>query len=190
MNRVFLILLAYLFVSCRAGLPNHVSEKMDIAHYNSIQVNGIAHFTLKNGTIVEQSFAADGGYIQKSVLPSYFNYPSFDGVTVYKEFYNTGELKQWGPLFCGQFYGRHKIWGKDGNAINELQFETPYKFSLVNVRNKIKKEFGVDLFKTKVPVSRSVNPPIYKVLLPGERQVTIDANTGVIISNVTKAIAK
>jgi len=192
MNKLLLIFLVCLSASC--GLPNHVHgkyAKFDIARYNSLQVNGIAHINLKRGGYTDQSKMPDGGYAETMVSMA----PNQRGISFYKEFYSTGELKHWGFIFYGFYIHTHKTYGKDGYAIKEkeINYEAPYKYSLGQLDAKIRREYGIIIFKDNIQISRTdkTNPPVYKLLLPVypdtanvRRAVVINANNGKTISDV------
>jgi hypothetical protein len=183
MNKIFLILSICGLTSC--GIPNYTREKIDIARFTSSQINGTAIVKLYHNGTGKQSLAPGGEYIETATFP-------IATLTRYREYYSTGELRRQGLMYWGQFYGIHKIYGKDGKAIKEkeINYEKPYKFSLGKLSDKMQREFNINIYKQNIPIHRSENPPIYQLTLPGERRITIDANTGNIISNVSERANK
>jgi hypothetical protein len=148
-----LILLISIF-SCKAQNKNpktatqkkDTMEYFDKNKYDKLAINIKTNLkTLPNGDEVYIDEGAEKNEIVLKIEKK--NTPFQD----YYEYYDNNVLKIKSTLFYGIQFGIRKEYERTGKLIKETNFEKNYKFSIENVCELIKREYGLDLIKKSSP---------------------------------------
>jgi len=98
------------------------------------------------------------------------------------------QLKKEGNFFHGFPVGIHRSYNKDGNIVEEIDFDAQFSFSLDSLQKKIKDIYGRNIqdIEQKTGVWRSIHPyPHYIISIPlsenprGDlRKIKVNGETG------------
>lgn len=109
--------------------------------------------------------------------------------TEYTSYYlDTHTVKVRGSRFYDSLTGVGRVYGKQGEILEEVNYDLPYKFSFEELAEKMKREYNLDIM-VKNPhilmVSRSTDPyPYYQINLVNTeiRTIIVHGETGDTIS--------
>ncbi len=126
-----------------------VVETFDIETFNKKQVNGKFNFLLKDSTRIEQEI--DGDFYNTTIRP-----PLAKMFITDKRYYQSGNLESVLVHFPNRFLKSLKKYDKTGKLTEEINYDTPYKFTFQQLVELIKKEKDtIDLFDNNTSVGRS-----------------------------------
>lgn len=157
------------------------TEKFNITTFEKNKVDGEYNFVLDDGTKVRQlSTKLDYGEFITPPPPELF--------ITSKQYYKTGELQTVIISLPRSFAKLKKVYTKNGELIEETNFDTPYKFSFEQLLILIEKEEDtIDLFDKNTSITRGVleEGPIWEITYkktPMRREdIKIDGITGEIL---------
>ena len=147
MQKIILSLLFFSVIGCKSQekKENIATQKKDTIEYfdknkykEYLNNNSSQAFKLSNGDKVQLDFYEN---IDIEIIKK-LNSP----YELRKEFfYNSGRLKLKSVKFYVFPIGITKEYDKNGELVKETNHDLPYKFSIDNLREKIKREYDVDI---------------------------------------------
>lgn len=204
MKKVIFLGLIFSVLRCEAQYKSYAGKQTKITtmaklynkSFDEIQVNGKANFILPNGNSVSQRISGDT-YIEDIKIKD----TPFMIQNVYSK--SNGAIQSSVETFYNFPIGIRKLYGGNGNVINEIDCDKPFQFSIDDLALKIKNEFNIDIMKENkyVDISRTLllrdsTPLEYQVSFPtnqnaeflyGDRRVIlVDGNDGKILSDTIR----
>lgn len=179
--------------SCKSQINNNLKktnpmEKFNIDSFN-LKKNNNEFVETKNDTLTRLAEFNDGYFKYTNRIDNPFQ----DRKVFFKDNQN---IKIQATYFYDIPIGIYKIFDKNGNVLEEKNFDIVYNFSTAQLITKMTNEFNVDLLNTKnkgVSLIAEDNKPVYLIsLLLGSnpkgdtREVKIDAMNGQLISDEIK----
>lgn len=164
-QKLIITILLLNIISCKSQekIKNPITKKenkmeyFDKVKFDDNKKNGEYRFTLSDNTEVRQMGPFDDSTYSEEGKK--INLPYRYAKTFFSK---SLSLKSEGITFLGLPIGIDKFYDENGNLVKEVNHDLPYKFSIDDLREKIKKEFDLDIVKdynfkepSAIKVSRS-----------------------------------
>jgi len=157
------------------------TEKFDIEKFEKNKINNECNFILEDGTTVRQT-GDENNYIEY-IMP-----PKPNLIEIYRQFYKSGKLQRHILSFPNDFLILKKEYDENGNLTEEINYDTPYKFTFEQLLELIKKEKDtIDLYDKNTSIGRSTDTTgtfwyiTYKKISMRRERIKIDGITGEIL---------
>lgn len=197
MRKLILIIIVLNFYSCNAQVSkenknNLKMEKFNTKRFQENKINGEFEFSLSDGSHVRQMEDDSSGDYTEEISNSK---DAFSKIRLY--FISNGNIKTVGEKFYNFPIGVWHYYDENGKIINQINWESGYKFTLTDLAKKMK-SMEVDILQKHdgVDVTRSTTgSPLYTVFYPvnelypfnDKYMLTIDGITG---ETIKKSIIK
>lgn len=127
------------------------TETFDIETFDKNKIIDEYNFVLENGTKIRQTSSSDS-------YSEYITHPKPELFIEFKGYYKNGKLKRYVIRYPNNFQKIRKEYNKDGKLIEEINYDTPFKFTFEELLELLKKEKEtIDIFNKNTSIARGIN---------------------------------